>query len=159
MHKQWQKSECIVGKAGSWNIDAKLGHCTWRAEPFEGNHWLKGCFSADLLSSSTCFLRNASLILTIYNWILLQSFASPMNQVQSRIWLMHWSLFIFFNHDNGRTQIIDLFNQDKYDFLTYLLFSLMLHTHISFILFFIVNRSIASYLWGHFFLHLLGLVL
>ncbi|KAK7831013.1 eukaryotic translation initiation factor 3 subunit e [Quercus suber] len=35
-------------------------------------------------------------------------------QVQNRIWLMHWSLFIFFNHDNGRTQIIDLFNQDKY---------------------------------------------
>ena len=46
--------------------------------------------------------------------ILLQNFASPMNQVQNRIWLMHWSLFIFFNHDNGRTQIIDLFNQDKY---------------------------------------------
>ncbi|KAE8099062.1 hypothetical protein FH972_017072 [Carpinus fangiana] len=43
-----------------------------------------------------------------------QNFASPMNQVQSRIWLMHWSLFIFFNHDNGRTLIIDLFNQDKY---------------------------------------------
>ncbi|KAJ7972179.1 Eukaryotic translation initiation factor 3 subunit E [Quillaja saponaria] len=43
-----------------------------------------------------------------------KSFTSPMNQVQSRIWLMHWSLFIFFNHDNGRTQIIDLFNQDKY---------------------------------------------
>ncbi|GKV27642.1 hypothetical protein SLEP1_g36786 [Rubroshorea leprosula] len=43
-----------------------------------------------------------------------QSFSSPLNQVQSRIWLMHWSLFIFFNHENGRTQIIDLFNQDKY---------------------------------------------
>ncbi|XP_051152681.1 eukaryotic translation initiation factor 3 subunit E-like [Andrographis paniculata] len=43
-----------------------------------------------------------------------KNFSSPMNQVQSRIWLMHWSLFIFFNHDNGRTQIIDLFNQDKY---------------------------------------------
>ncbi|GAB4843893.1 Eukaryotic translation initiation factor 3 subunit E [Ancistrocladus abbreviatus] len=43
-----------------------------------------------------------------------KSFTSPLNQVQSRIWLMHWSLFIFFNHDNGRTQIIDLFNQDKY---------------------------------------------
>ncbi|KAK8292429.1 hypothetical protein V6Z12_D06G122600 [Gossypium hirsutum] len=42
-----------------------------------------------------------------------KSFSSPLNQVQSRIWLMHWSLFIFFNHDNGRTQIIDLFNQDK----------------------------------------------
>ncbi|GAY61425.1 hypothetical protein CUMW_209870 [Citrus unshiu] len=43
-----------------------------------------------------------------------QSFTSPLNQMQSRIWLMHWSLFIFFNHDNGRTLIIDLFNQDKY---------------------------------------------
>ncbi|XP_024977955.1 eukaryotic translation initiation factor 3 subunit E [Cynara cardunculus var. scolymus] len=43
-----------------------------------------------------------------------KNFSSSLNQVQSRIWLMHWSLFIFFNHDNGRTQIIDLFNQDKY---------------------------------------------
>ncbi|KAL8497480.1 hypothetical protein ACS0TY_020982 [Phlomoides rotata] len=43
-----------------------------------------------------------------------KNFSSPMNQVQSRIWLMHWCQFIFFNNDNGRTQIIDLFNQDKY---------------------------------------------
>ncbi|KAK3039624.1 hypothetical protein RJ639_027215 [Escallonia herrerae] len=43
-----------------------------------------------------------------------KNFPTPLNQVQSRIWLMHWSLFIFFNHDNGRTQIIELFNQDKY---------------------------------------------
>ncbi|XP_021741066.1 eukaryotic translation initiation factor 3 subunit E-like [Chenopodium quinoa] len=43
-----------------------------------------------------------------------KAFTSPLNQVQNRIWLMHWSLFIFFNHDNGRTQIIDLFSQDKY---------------------------------------------
>uniref|UniRef100_A0A7C8Z1J9 Eukaryotic translation initiation factor 3 subunit E n=2 Tax=Opuntia streptacantha TaxID=393608 RepID=A0A7C8Z1J9_OPUST len=43
-----------------------------------------------------------------------KAFTSPLNQVQNRIWLMHWSLFIFFNHDNGKTQIIDLFNQDKY---------------------------------------------
>ncbi|CAA2952421.1 eukaryotic translation initiation factor 3 subunit E [Olea europaea subsp. europaea] len=43
-----------------------------------------------------------------------KTFSSPLNQVQGRIWLMHWSLFIFFNHDNGRTQIIDLFNQDRY---------------------------------------------
>ncbi|XP_071711246.1 eukaryotic translation initiation factor 3 subunit E-like [Rutidosis leptorrhynchoides] len=43
-----------------------------------------------------------------------KNFASSLNQVQSRIWLMHWGLFIFFNHDNGRTQIIDLFTQDKY---------------------------------------------
>lgn len=55
-------------------------------------------------------LHNLKLIMSM----LLQNFSSPLNQVQSRIWLMHWSLFIFFNHDNGRTQIIDLFNQDKY---------------------------------------------
>nr|XP_043614931.1 eukaryotic translation initiation factor 3 subunit E [Erigeron canadensis] len=43
-----------------------------------------------------------------------KNFASSLELVHSRIWLMHWSLFIFFNHDNGRTQLIDLFNQDKY---------------------------------------------
>ena len=53
-------------------------------------------------------------MLTVEN-VLVQSFSTPLNQVQSRIWLMHWSLFIFFNNENGRTQIIDLFNQDKYD--------------------------------------------
>ncbi|CAN6213541.1 unnamed protein product [Urochloa humidicola] len=41
-------------------------------------------------------------------------FSSPINQLQNRIWLMHWSLFIFFNHENGRNGIIDLFFQDRY---------------------------------------------
>ncbi|ONM54989.1 Eukaryotic translation initiation factor 3 subunit E, partial [Zea mays] len=27
---------------------------------------------------------------------------------------MHWALFIFFNHENGRNGIIDLFFQDRY---------------------------------------------
>ncbi|PUZ69165.1 hypothetical protein GQ55_2G087300 [Panicum hallii var. hallii] len=43
-----------------------------------------------------------------------KNFSSPLNQLQSRIWLMHWSLFIFFNHENGRNGIIDLFFQDRY---------------------------------------------
>lgn len=43
-----------------------------------------------------------------------KSFASPLYQLQNRIWLMHWSLFIFFNHENGRNAIIDLFFQDRY---------------------------------------------
>nr|CAD1821958.1 unnamed protein product [Ananas comosus var. bracteatus] len=43
-----------------------------------------------------------------------KNFASPLNQLQNRIWLMHWSLFIFFNHENGRNGIIDLFFQDRY---------------------------------------------
>lgn len=62
-------------------------------------------------------------------WLFLQSFSSPMNQVQNRIWLMHWSLFIFFNNDNGRSQIIDLFNQDKYVVHTYL-FILLLYFYV-----------------------------
>jgi hypothetical protein len=27
---------------------------------------------------------------------------------------MHWSLFIFFNHENGRNGIIDLFFSERY---------------------------------------------
>ena len=41
------------------------------------------------------------------------SFAPILQQLQQRTWLMHWSLYIFFNHDNGRNQIIDLFFQDR----------------------------------------------
>ncbi|BAF21644.1 eukaryotic translation initiation factor 3 subunit E [Oryza sativa Japonica Group] len=40
--------------------------------------------------------------------------SSPLNQLQNRIWLMHCSIFIFFNHGNGSYGIIDLFFQDKY---------------------------------------------
>ncbi|ONM02820.1 Eukaryotic translation initiation factor 3 subunit E [Zea mays] len=43
-----------------------------------------------------------------------KNFSSPLNQLQNRIWLMHWALFIFFNHENGRNGIIDLFFQDKF---------------------------------------------
>ena len=41
------------------------------------------------------------------------TFAPILEQLQQRCWLMHWSLYIFFNHDNGRNQIIDLFFQDR----------------------------------------------
>merc|ERR1719183_258903 len=39
---------------------------------------------------------------------------TPLNQLQQRMWLLHWSLFVFFNHENGRNAIIDLFFQDRY---------------------------------------------
>ena len=38
---------------------------------------------------------------------------TPLNQLQQRMWLLHWSLFVFFNHENGRNAIIDLFFQDR----------------------------------------------
>ncbi|KAF9592763.1 hypothetical protein IFM89_017333 [Coptis chinensis] len=48
-----------------------------------------------------------------YTLSVLQNFQTPLNQLQSRIWLMHWSLFIFFNHEGGRNGIIDLFLYDS----------------------------------------------
>eukprot|EP01004_Peranema_trichophorum_P004647 NODE_3555_length_1330_cov_33.659486_g3108_i0.p1 GENE.NODE_3555_length_1330_cov_33.659486_g3108_i0~~NODE_3555_length_1330_cov_33.659486_g3108_i0.p1 ORF type:complete len:346 (+),score=35.98 NODE_3555_length_1330_cov_33.659486_g3108_i0:61-1098(+) len=38
----------------------------------------------------------------------------PNQQLVARTWLMHWALFIFFNHPEGRDGIIDMFLQDKY---------------------------------------------
>lgn len=43
-----------------------------------------------------------------------KDFTSPAVQLQQRTWLLHWSLFVFFNHPNGKNGIIDLFFQDKY---------------------------------------------
>lgn len=38
---------------------------------------------------------------------------SHIQQLQQRTWLAHWSLFIFWNLDNGRKQMIDFLSQDK----------------------------------------------
>jgi len=38
----------------------------------------------------------------------------PLKQLQQRTWLIHWSLFVFFNHPNGRNGIIDLFLKERY---------------------------------------------
>jgi len=39
---------------------------------------------------------------------------NPTGQLVQRTWLAHWSLFVFFNHENGRNAIIDLFFQERY---------------------------------------------
>lgn len=41
------------------------------------------------------------------------TFAPFLEQLQQRTWVMHWSLFVFFNHENGRNAIIDLFFQER----------------------------------------------
>ena len=41
------------------------------------------------------------------------TFAPLLVQLQQRTWLMHWALFVFFNHENGRNAIIDLFMQER----------------------------------------------
>ena len=37
------------------------------------------------------------------------SFLCHFQLLQQRTWLIHWSLFVFFNHAKGRDEIIDLF--------------------------------------------------
>eukprot|EP00163_Fabomonas_tropica_P021056 TRINITY_DN3700_c0_g1_i1.p1 TRINITY_DN3700_c0_g1~~TRINITY_DN3700_c0_g1_i1.p1 ORF type:complete len:507 (-),score=174.92 TRINITY_DN3700_c0_g1_i1:466-1947(-) len=41
-------------------------------------------------------------------------FRTPLEQLQQRTWLIHWSLFVFFNHPDGRNGIIDMFFEEKY---------------------------------------------
>lgn len=42
-----------------------------------------------------------------------QAFSTPLSQLQQRTWLLHWSLFVFFNHENGNNLLIDMFFQEK----------------------------------------------
>jgi len=44
----------------------------------------------------------------------LDTFAPVAKQLQQKAWLMHWALFVFFNHENGLNALIDLFLQDRY---------------------------------------------
>lgn len=39
---------------------------------------------------------------------------SQLEQMQHRTWLMHWGLYVFFNHENGLNTIVDLFFQEKF---------------------------------------------
>merc|ERR1719415_207894 len=41
------------------------------------------------------------------------SFGSSLQLLQQRTWLIHWSLFVFFNHQKGRDLIIELFLYQK----------------------------------------------
>jgi len=41
------------------------------------------------------------------------TFGSNLQTLQQRTWLIHWSLFVFFNHPKGRDLIIDLFLYQK----------------------------------------------
>lgn len=43
-----------------------------------------------------------------------KQFASPVLHLQQRTWLIHWSLFVYFNHESIRGQIIDFLMNEKY---------------------------------------------
>ncbi|CAM9619050.1 unnamed protein product [Ectocarpus sp. 6 AP-2014] len=40
--------------------------------------------------------------------------APPLQQLQQRSWLLHWSLFVFFNHANGRDELVTLFFEEPF---------------------------------------------
>ncbi|CAM9312650.1 unnamed protein product [Discosporangium mesarthrocarpum] len=40
--------------------------------------------------------------------------APPLEQLQQRSWLLHWSLFVFFNHTNGRDELVTLFFEEPF---------------------------------------------
>jgi len=43
-----------------------------------------------------------------------KTFPSPLVLLQQRTWLIHWSLFVFFNHPNGRNGIVDMFLENRF---------------------------------------------
>ena len=43
-----------------------------------------------------------------------RQYPNPLAQTRTRTWLIHWALFVFFNHENGRNAIIDMFFQERY---------------------------------------------
>ncbi|KAI8868445.1 hypothetical protein GQ42DRAFT_164134 [Ramicandelaber brevisporus] len=42
------------------------------------------------------------------------SFESPLVQMQQRTWVIHWALFVYFNHPRGRDAIVDMFLLPQY---------------------------------------------
>jgi len=73
---------------------------------------LWGKFAADILMTKwEEALKDMNLLKEMIDT---KSFTSPLKQLQQRTWLIHWSLFVFFNHPQGRNLIIDLFFSDKY---------------------------------------------
>lgn len=44
----------------------------------------------------------------------LHLYSDALRQLQQRTWLLHWSLFIYWNVDDGCTQLLDLFMHDMF---------------------------------------------
>ncbi|BFZ59120.1 eukaryotic translation initiation factor 3 subunit E [Saitoella coloradoensis] len=78
------------------------------------------------LNSSATWGKFAAEILTV-NWdgameeltklresIDQKAFVDPLVQLHQRTWLIHWALFPFFNHENGRDALCELFFSPNY---------------------------------------------
>jgi len=81
-------------------------------DPEQSFSALWGKFAGEILLFE--WVQAADTIKVLKEAIDQKTFGSPLKQLQQRTWLIHWSLFVFFNHPNGRNDIIDLFLQDRY---------------------------------------------
>ena len=72
---------------------------------------LWGKVAADILLQD--FETAMDDILKLKELLDVDTFTPVAKQLQQKAWLMHWSLFIFFNHENGMNALIDLFMQDR----------------------------------------------
>lgn len=81
-------------------------------DPMKSLSALWGKFAADiLLQNFDSALEDLGKLKEAFDAT--ASFTSPLLQLQQRTWLMHWGLFVFWNHKNGLHAIIDLFLQDE----------------------------------------------
>ncbi|KAK2077099.1 hypothetical protein QBZ16_004733 [Prototheca wickerhamii] len=80
--------------------------------PERGVSALWGKLAADVLLQD--FETGMEDLLKLKDLLDIDTFAPVARQLQSRSWLMHWSLFVFFNHENGLNALIDLFLQERY---------------------------------------------
>lgn len=55
------------------------------------------------------FLQSSWICKLYYIPVSFQHYSPPLQLLQQRTWLIHWSLFVFFNHAKGRDLLIDMF--------------------------------------------------
>lgn len=41
-------------------------------------------------------------------------FADALKQLEQRTWLLHWSLFVFWNVNDGRSKLIEMFMSERF---------------------------------------------
>lgn len=99
---------------GNYSMAAELlqPYRTLCTEPEKNVNALWGKLAADILMQNWEGARED--ITKLKDAVDNQPFPSALVQLQQRTWLLHWALFVFWNHEQGRTELIDLFLSPAY---------------------------------------------
>lgn len=104
---------------GSYEVTATIMH-VYRIlmqgkRPEREFYALWGKFAANILSSNwAAALEDMNALKEAIDSNGRSIMLNPLQQLQQRTWLIHWSLFVFFNHPDGRNIITDLLFGEKY---------------------------------------------